>query len=169
MQVAWLSLHHQDRAEHRYHRMMAIENQIHWLGYDVVLVWECSHPELSTKELGGEFIPYPHYTIYDFEVVLAKKDLSVISDLMINSSHIPISVVINDSLTQVLVFFHNQDQEWLKEFIAELVRWEKIIFNEVTRMYPMIDEGSLPLRVRSTWSIRSAKFPYSDSTAESTI
>ena len=35
--------------EHRYHRMMAIENQIRGVGYNVVSVWECSHPELSTK------------------------------------------------------------------------------------------------------------------------
>ena len=72
----------------------------------MVLVWECSHPELLTKELGREFIPYPHYIIYDFEAVLAKKDLSVTLDLTINSSHIPISVMINDSLTQELIFLH---------------------------------------------------------------
>ena len=45
-----------------------------------------------------EFIPYPHYIFYDFKAVLPKKDLSVTSDLMINSSHIPISVAINGSL-----------------------------------------------------------------------
>ena len=56
-------------------------------------------PRIVDKKLGREFIPYPHYIIYDFEVVLMKKDLSVTSDLMINSSHIPICVVVNDSLT----------------------------------------------------------------------
>ena len=35
-----------------------------------------------------------------FEAEFLKKDLSVTFDLMINSSHIPISVAINDSLTQ---------------------------------------------------------------------
>ena len=65
----------------------------------MALVRECSHLELSMKQLNREFVPYPHYVIYDFEVVLAKKYLSVTSDLLINSSHIPICVVINYSLT----------------------------------------------------------------------
>ena len=38
-----------DRAERRYRQTMAIENQIRGLGYSVVSVWECFHPELSIK------------------------------------------------------------------------------------------------------------------------
>ena len=87
--------------------MMAIENQIQGLGYNVALVWKCSHPELSICQLNREFVPYVHYIIYDFKVVLAKKDLSVTSDLTISSSHIPISVAINDSLTREPIFLHN--------------------------------------------------------------
>ena len=68
----------------------------------MVSVWECSHPELSTKQLNREFVLYPHYILYDFEAVLAKKDLSVTSDLTINSSHIPISVAINEQSKQSL-------------------------------------------------------------------
>ena len=75
------------------------------------------------KQLNREFVSYSRYTVYDFEVVLAKKDLNVTSDLMINSSHIPINVVINDSLTQEPIFLHNQDPEWsIEEFVAELGR-----------------------------------------------
>ena len=78
-------------------------------------------------------------------MVSAKKDLSVTSDLMINSFHIPISVAINDSLTEEPIFLHNQDPEWLiKEFVAELVGLQDIIFDEVVKMYPMIDEDSWP-------------------------
>ena len=95
--------------------MMEIKNQIRSLGYNVVLVWECSHPELSTCQLNREFRPYPHFIVYDFEAKLLKEDLSVTSDLMINSSHIPISVAINDSLTRELIFLHNQDSERLIE------------------------------------------------------
>ena len=52
---------------------MAIKNQIRGIGYNLVSFWECSHPELSIKQLSQEFVPYPDNIIYDFEVVLAKK------------------------------------------------------------------------------------------------
>ena len=112
-----------DGAECRYRPTVTIENQMQSLGDNVVSAWECSHPESLSKELGREFIPYPHYIVYNCEVVSAKKDLSVASNLTINSSHIPISVAINDSLNQEPIFLDNQDPEQLiKEFIAELVR-----------------------------------------------
>ena len=73
--------------------------------------------------------------------------------LTINSSHIPISVAINSSLTQEPIFLHNQDLERLiQEFIAELVGWQEIIFDDVVKMYPMADEESLPSRVGSAWT-----------------
>ena len=62
------------------------------------------------KQLNREFIPYPHCIVYYFEAVLAKKDLSVTFNLTINGSHIPISVVINDSLTREPIFLHNRNQ-----------------------------------------------------------
>ena len=103
------------------------------------------------KQLNQEFVPDPHHIVHNFEVVLAKKDLSVISDLTINSSQILIGVVINDSLTQDPIFLHNLDLEQLiDEFVAELVRWQEIIFHKVVKMYPMVDEDSLPSRVRTT-------------------
>ena len=67
-------------------------------------------------------------------MVLAKKDFSVTSDLTINNSHIPISVVINGSLTQ-----------------AELLRQQEVNIDKVAKMYPMVDEDSLPLRVQYAW------------------
>ena len=132
----------------RYHQMMAIENQFQSLGYNVVLVWECSHPELSIYQLDREFVPYLHFIVYDFKVKLLKKDLSVTSDLMINSFHIPISVMISYSLTHKPIFLHNQDLDQLiKEFVVDLVRWQEVICDEVTEMYLMVDEGSLPSQV----------------------
>ena len=111
-------------ANDKYHRTMAIENQFRGLGYNVVSVWESSHPE----------------------------GLSLTSDLMINRSHILISVAINDRLTQELIFLHNQDPEqFIKEFIAR-VRWKEIVFDKVVKIYLMVDEYSLPSRVLSTWT-----------------
>ena len=139
-----------DKKECGDHRTMAIKNQIRGLGYNVVLVWECSHPELSTKQLNGEFIPYPHSIVYDFEVVLVKKDLSVTSDLMINSSHILISVAIYEEP----IFLHNQEPaQLIEEFVVEFVRWQESIFDKVMKIYLMVDEDSLPSRVQSTWTI----------------
>ena len=61
-----------------------------------------------------------------FRSSVSKKDLSVTSDLTIDSSLILISVLINDSLTRELIFQHNQDPKWLVEaFIVELVGWQK--------------------------------------------
>ena len=61
--------------------MMAIKNRIQGLGYDMVSVCGCSHPELLMKQLNQEFIPYPHHIVYHFKAVLVKKNLSVTSDL----------------------------------------------------------------------------------------
>ena len=73
--------------------------------------------------------------------------------LMTDCSHIPISVAINDSLTKKLIFLHNRDLVWvIEEFVAELVRQQEIIFDKVVKMYPMVDEDSLPSQVRSAWS-----------------
>ena len=57
-------------ANDRYPQTMAIENQIRSLGYNMVSVWECSHPELSTCQLHREFVLYPQFTVYNFKMVL---------------------------------------------------------------------------------------------------
>ena len=86
-------------------------------------------------------------------MILKKKDLSVTYDLTINSSHIPISIAINDSLTKELIFIGNQNPEQLiEEFVAELVRQQEIVFDDVVKMYSMVDEDSLPKHVQTAWS-----------------
>ena len=91
-----------DRVEHRNHQTMDVDNQVRDLGYNVVSVWESSFPELSTHQLNQGFNAYLHCIVYDFEAVLVKKDLIVISNLTTNSSHIPISVAINDKKANFL-------------------------------------------------------------------
>ena len=74
--------------------------------------------------------------------------MSVTSDLMINSSHIQISVTINYSLTKESIFIENRDPEQLiEEFIEQLVRSQEIIFDNVMEKYSMVDEDSLPEHV----------------------
>ena len=51
------------------------------------------------------------------------------------------------------IFLHNQDPEWLiEEFVVELVSWHNIIFDEVTKMYPVVDEDSLPSQLQYAWT-----------------
>ena len=60
------------------------------------------------------------------------KNLAQTSDLMIDCSHIPISVAINDSLAKEPVFIENRDPEQLiEEFVEELTRRQEIISKEV--------------------------------------
>ena len=70
---------------------------------------------------------------------------------MIDCSHISISVTINDNLTKDPIFIENSDPETLiKALMEELTHRQKIISEEVWKMYPMVDEESLPKRVLET-------------------
>ena len=72
---------------------------------------------------------------------------------MIDYSHIPISIAINDSLTNEPIFIENQDPECLiEEFVAELNCRQEIISREVWNKYPMVDESSLPGQVLQKWT-----------------
>ena len=110
------------------------------MGYNIVLVWECKNPELSNESYPREFVPYPHYIVYDFETVLRKRNTAQTSDLRIDCSHIPVSIAINDTLTKEPVFIENQDPE-------QLTRRQEIMSKKVWDKYPMIDESILPKQV----------------------
>ena len=102
------------------------------MGYNIILVWECENPELSRKYFHNKFVSYPHYIVSDFEAVLRRLNLGLTFDLKIDCSHIPISVAIDDSLTNEPMFVENQDPEHLiEEFVAELNRRQEIISREV--------------------------------------
>ena len=76
-------------------------------------------------------------------------NLDLTFDLLIDCSHIPVSVAINDSLTNEPIFIENRDPERLiKEFVVELNHGQEIILREVWNRYPMVDESSLPKQVR---------------------
>ena len=127
-----------------------LENGIRSSGiYDVVSVWERENPEVSRKRLQREIVPYPHHIVYDFQAILEKRDLSLTSDLTIDCFHIPISIVINDSLTKDPIFIENKDPQILiKEFVKKLTRRQEIISEEVWKTYPMVEGESLPFRVQ---------------------
>ena len=99
----------------KYQKTLNQENQIRSLGYNVVSVWECENPEVSNRHLQKKFIPYPHHIVSDFETVLRRLNLGLTFDLKIDCSHIPVSVAINDSLTNEPIFIENRDPERLIE------------------------------------------------------
>ena len=126
-----------------------LENRNRSLGYKLVSVWECQNPEFSRRHLQREFVPYPHYIVFDFEAVLRRLNLGLTFDVKIDCSHIPVSKAINDSLTNESIFIENRDPERLiEEFVAELNCRQGIILRELWNKYPMIDKSSLPKQVR---------------------
>ena len=53
--------------------------------------------------------------------------------------------MINDSLTKETIFIENKNPEVLiEEFVKELTRRQELISKAFWKMYPMVDEESLP-------------------------
>ena len=106
----------------------------------MVLVWECDNPELSRRHLQKEFIPYAYYIVFDLEDVFRRRNLGLTLGLKIVCSHIPITVAINDSLTEEPIFIESRDP-WrlIQKFVAELTHRERIILREVWNNHPMTD------------------------------
>ena len=144
----------------KYQRTIERDNFIRSLGYNLISVWECEKPLLSRRFLKREFIPYPNFIVFDFEAILNKLDLHQTSDLTINSQHIPVSVAINDNLTNEPIFLEDSDPEALiQEFLEEIQRRQELISKEVWRLYPMQDEESIPKSVRRRWGEWVAQVP----------
>ena len=91
-------------------------------GFKLISVWECEKPELKKMILEKEFRPYPGFIVYDFEVRHKKIDESQTEELTITSRHVPVSVAINDNLTNEPVFIVDQDPENLISRFVEAVR-----------------------------------------------
>ena len=98
-------------------------------------------------------MPYPYFILSDFEALLKKLKIAQTSDLTIDSSHIPVSVAINDNLSNNPTFIENSHPETLiKSFIEELTWRQKVISERIWEMYPMIDKESLPEQVQCRWA-----------------
>ena len=132
------------------------------LGYSVVSVWEWQKPELSRKKLKRKFIPYPYFIVYDFEALLEKINEQQTEDLTINSKHVPLSVAINDNLTNTPTFLVDKDPEKLiAKFVKELIKRQGGIVEKVEMLFPDFSEsfskndyqtfGHLPKKVIDNW------------------
>ena len=68
-------------------------------GFKIVSVWECEKPELKKMRFKKEFRPCPFFIVFDFEAILEKRNEAQTEELTITSRHVPVSVAINDNLT----------------------------------------------------------------------
>ena len=62
-----------------------------------------------------ELTPYPHFIVYDFEAILASLNEHPTDDLTYLSRHIPISVVIHDTLSKEPVYLVDENPGHLIE------------------------------------------------------
>ena len=75
--------------------------------------WECEEPILKKAWFKKEFMPYPHFIVYDFEVMLASLNEHPTDDVTYLSRHIPISVPIHDRLDKEHVYLVDENPERL--------------------------------------------------------
>ena len=146
----------------RYSKTMNLEKKMKEQGFKLVSVWECEKPELKKMRFKKEFRPYPYFIVYDFEALHKKEDESQTEELTITSRHVPVSVAINDNLTNEPVFIVDQDPENLiNSFMEDLMERQRKIAEEVGSLYPFPEsdesdesdeaEAHLPDKVRNLW------------------
>ena len=88
-------------------------------------------------ELEKEFRPYPYFIVYDFEALHKKMDETQTEELVITSRHVPVSVAINDNLTNEPVFIVDQDPgNLINSFMEELKKRQIKIAQMVECLYP---------------------------------
>ena len=123
--------------EKRYSKTIYLEEKMKEQGFKLISVWECERPELKNMILEKEFRPYPYFIVYDFEALHKKMDESQTEELTITSRHVPVSVAINDNLTNKPVFIVDQDPgNLINSFIEDLKERQRKIAETVECLYP---------------------------------
>ena len=121
----------------KYSKTIELQEKMKEQGFKLFSVWECEKPELKKMELEKEFRPYPYSIVYDFEALHKKMDESQTEELVITSRHVPVSVAINDNLTNEPVFIVDQDPgNLINSFMEELNKRQIKIAQMVECLYP---------------------------------
>ena len=121
----------------RYSKTIDLEKKMKEQGFKLISVWECEKPELKKMRFKKEFRPYPYFIFYDFEALHKKMNDPQTEELTITSKHVPVSVAINDNLTNEPVFIVDQDPENLiKSFVEDLHARQRKIAQVVESLYP---------------------------------
>lgn len=149
-----------ERDRVNYNKTLEQEERIIQLGYKVVSVWEYAKPDVCSKRLEKELIPYPYFIVYDFETILKGLVLKQTSDFTINSLHVPVSVAVKDNFSEEASFIESADPKRLVElFVEDLSNRREKIVEKVKALYPIVDEKSLPTNVRDKWTQRINQVP----------
>ena len=135
--------------------------QIDWLiknngwdtKYDLVLIWECEEPILKKVWFEKQFTPYPHFIVYDFEAILAPFNEHPTVDLTYLSRHIPISIVVHDTLIKEPAYLVYENLELLiEQFIETLTEKQEAIAVDVLKQHPYpTDFQMFPGEVEEQW------------------
>ena len=142
--------------EERYSDTIDLEKEMKGKKFKLISVWECEKPELKKMRFKKEFRPYPYFIVYNFEALHKKMNELQTEELTITSRHVPVSVAINDNLTNEPVFIVDEDPEILiKSFVEDLKERQRKIAKEVDSLYPLPesdeDGAYLPDKVRNLW------------------
>ena len=123
--------------EKKYSKTIELQEKMKEQGFKLFSVWECEKPELKKMELEKEFRPYPYFIVYDSEALHKKMDEIQTEELVITSRHVPVSVAINDNLTNEPVFIVDQDPgNLINSFMEELKKRQIKIAQMVESLYP---------------------------------
>ena len=123
--------------EKKYSKTIELQEKMKEQGFKLFSVWECEKPELKKMELEKEFRPYPYFIVYDFEALHKKMDEPQTEELVITTRHVPVSVAINDNLTNEPVFIVDQDPgNLINSFMEELKKRQIKIAQMVECLYP---------------------------------
>ena len=123
--------------EESYSKTIDLEEKMKEQGFKLISVWECERPVMKNMRFKKEFRPYPYFIVYDFEALHKKMDEPQTEELTITSRHVPVSVAINDNLTNEPVFIVDQDPENLiNSFMEDLQERQIKIAQVVESLYP---------------------------------
>ena len=142
--------------EERYSNTIDLKKKMKKQEFNLISVWECEKPELKKMRFKKEFRPYPYFIVYDFEALHKKMNEPQTEELTITSRHVPVSVAINDNLTNEPVFIVDEDPgNLIKSFVEDLMERQRKIAEEVNSLYPLPkssdDRVCLPGKVRNLW------------------
>ena len=129
--------------------------QIDWLiknkgwdtKYNLVSIWECEEPILKKVRFEKEITPHPHFIVYDFEAILAPLNKHPADNLTYLSRHIPISVPVDDTLSEERedepVYLVDENPERLVEqFIEDVKEKQEAIAADALKQHPYPSNAS---------------------------
>ena len=130
--------------EERYSKTIDLQKWMEEQGFKIVSVWECEKPELKKMRFKKEFRPYPYFIVYDFEAILEKMNEAQTEELTITSRHVPVSVAINDNLTNEPSFIvHEEPGGLINLFMEDVMERQEKIAKEVKSLYPFPESGQI--------------------------